>query len=80
LTADRPFYSKISELERSIPVNAIQAMDHQNLTNIDEDTTILAIIMLTQFHYAPLFVERIEITQQPLVQFTPPDRRCKNSD
>jgi hypothetical protein len=45
LTDDRPFYYAISALERFIQVDAIQAFDHQNLTDIDEDTTILAIIM-----------------------------------
>jgi hypothetical protein len=50
-------------------------LDHQNPTDIDEYTTILAIILWTQFHHVPLFVVRIEKTQQPLAQFTPPDRR-----
>jgi hypothetical protein len=72
-TADRHCYSAISSLERSTPVDAFGVFDHQNPTNIDEDTTILAIIIRTQFHLVPLFSVKIEMTQQPLIQFTPTD-------
>jgi hypothetical protein len=75
LTANRPFDSVVSALERSTPVDVFLVLYHQNPTNIDEDTTILVIILWTQFHHVPLFVVRIAITQQPLAQFTPPDRR-----
>jgi hypothetical protein len=73
LTANRQFYSKISAFERSTPVDAFIGLNHQNPTDIDEDTTI--IILGIQFHPFPLFVVRIAITQQLLVQFTPPDQR-----
>jgi hypothetical protein len=32
-------------LERSTPLDAFLVLDHQNLINIDEDTTILVIIL-----------------------------------
>jgi hypothetical protein len=75
LTADRPFYSAVSAFKISTPVDVFIALDHQNPTNIDEDTTILVIILRIQFCHVPLFVVRIAITQQPLAQFSPPDRR-----
>ena len=74
MTAKRPFDSVVSALERSTPVDVFLVLDHQNPTNIDEDTTILVIILWTQFHF-PLFVVRIAITQQRLAQFTLTDRR-----
>jgi hypothetical protein len=77
LAANRLFYSAISALQRYNQVDVIQVFDNQNITNIDEDTTILAIIMWIQFHHVTLFVVRIAITQQRLVQLTPPDRRHK---
>jgi hypothetical protein len=40
LTADRPFYPAVSALEISTPLDAFLAFDHQNPTDIDEDTTI----------------------------------------
>jgi hypothetical protein len=45
LTADRPFYYVVSTLETSTPEDAFLALHHQNPTNIDDNTTILVIIL-----------------------------------
>jgi hypothetical protein len=70
----------VSALEKSTSVDAFRVFYHQIPTNIDKDMIFYAYIIQTQLHQGNFVVIRIAITQQRLVQFPPPDRRCKNSD
>jgi hypothetical protein len=55
----------------------MQAFFHHYLTAISEDTTIIVSLNGSKFHHVIMFVVTNLVTPQPLVCFTPPDRRWK---